>query len=529
MLIKKHFTAAAALVCVLSGAVCSRFSEAASVNSSATSPSAVGNSTRLPLTITAIKSSATTAPEILSTATNSSATTAPETDSVYSTSPSGNTTMAVRSTASPPTAPSVKDCSVITSMYPKISSQIKNALKQLENEGHARSHCALIRLSDSEDISTIFDQLDDDITILLSSTGEEGIKLLSSITLKSGQHLIGLPPEGANYLQLKAPRSFSGSYMVQVGDKAFKGDKSERKASVIRGIKFAPERDGKRESVDSIISSQCYNGELIVKDNHFILDRRAAVFLDCKQSNKDVSVLESVKLSLDGTEKRNLLRGGPGLLFSNNKVYGLDSKLDDDWRYPNEGVFISMPLVINLPKKYQPLIQDNEFIGIMKDAIELKSGSGASILRNTIKSSSAEALAWGGVLLIGTSSEPLYTLTENVLGTKFWGVKIENNIRLSMAKNQITSNEPFKQNEESSLITVSEESSGNNCDACNTWTSGSESDSVSACKGLYNIRGNIHFENETCSTVIAPDDNSASMVKKSALFIMTLSLVLFNL
>ncbi|MET4692975.1 hypothetical protein [Endozoicomonas lisbonensis] len=428
-------------------------------------------------------------------------------------------TSAVTSTASPPTAPPVLSCNAIASAYPKKSSQITSALERLEAEGHARRNCVLIDHSDYADAGAIFDQLDDEITILLSSATKNGdIQLLTPVTLKSGQHLIGLAPRG-KYVQLKAPRSFSGSHMVEVGDKTFKGGETERKPSVIRGIHFAPEWDGKRKSVDSIIFAQCYNGELIVKDNRFTLDRRAAVFLDCKQSNEGVSVPVSVVLNSDEMEKRSLLRGGPGLLFDNNRVDGLNSKHVDAWLYPNEGVFIKMPEVINLPKKYQPRIKDNQFIGIMKDAIELESGSDASILNNTVKPSSTGVFAWGGILLIGSSSKPLYTVADNVLETKFWGIKIKSNFRLSMAKNQITSNEPFKQDKENSLVIVSEVDDGDSCEACNTWKTNSNSSNVESCKGLHNIDGIIHFEKATCGNVINPDGNSASRLVHAAFWI----------
>ena len=199
----------------------------------------------------------------------------------------------------------------------------------------------------------------------------------------------------------------------------------------------------------------------------------------------------------------NEIRGGPGLLFKGNKVIGFNGQHDRDWKYPDEGVFIGIPQVTKLPSKYQPKVEGNEFVGVIDKAIQLNSGSAAFILKNSIKPRSDGAHVQGGFLLTGTASAnpPLYTLSGNDIKTKLWGVKFEDNIHLSMAKNTMTSNEAFKQPETSSLISVFEVPQGENCETCNIWTKAPDSVQDDVCEGLYHVDGNIHFKSITCSTV----------------------------
>ena len=502
MLVKKHVTAATALLCALSGTIASNFSTAARANSAQASSST---------TVTPVPSATTTVPTSSAGAINmKTATSSPP----YTTMRSGNATIPVTSTANLPTAPATESCAGIVAANPGKQKLITSALNKLKTEGYTRQNCVLIEHKDysdsASDAGAVLSLLPEDTTILLSSATErDSIQLLTPITLKSGQHLIGLASKG-KYVKLLAPKTFVGISMVQVGSRKFSKNEPLRNTSVIRGIDFAPVWDDKRDSVDPTIYAQCYNGELIVKGNRFTLDRRSAAFLGCYESNKNVALSDSV--SLVTGEDKSSVRGGPGLLFDSNIVHGLNVKHAKASYHPDEGVFIKTPLVTHLPKKYQAIVQNNHFIGIMKEAIELETGSDAFILKNTAKAANTGVLVERGVLLKGNTSgnPPLYTLTGNVLKTKLWGVRIEKNIHLSMSKNQITSNELFRQNKENSLVTVSEVSAGLSCVACNTWTPSADSDNVDACEGLNNIRGNIHFMNATCSTVIARNGSPAT-------------------
>ncbi|UYM17744.1 hypothetical protein [Endozoicomonas euniceicola] len=508
MLVKKHFRAVTALLCALSGTIASNFSTAAPANSTRASSST---------TVTPVTSTATTDPTSLAGAVNTAGETIPEnvtSSPPHTTMRSGNATIPVTSTANLPTAPATVSCAGIASANSGKQKLITSALNQLKAEGYTRQNCVLIEHKDysdeGSDAGAVLSLLPENTTILLhGETDRDSIQLLTPINLKSGQHLIGLASKG-KYVKLLAPKLFVGISMVQVGSRKFVKNEPLRNTSVIRGIDFAPAWDDSRDSVDPIIYAQCYNGELIVKDNHFTLDRRSAAFLGCYESNKNVALSDSV--SLETGEEKSSMRGGPGLLFDSNIVNGLNAKRAEASYHPDEGVFIKTPLVTHLPKKYQPVVQNNQFIGIMKEAIELETGSDAFILSNAAKAASAGVLVEGGFLLKGNTSgnPPLYTLTDNVLETTSWGVKIEKNIHLSMSKNEITSNELFRQNEENSLVTVSEVSAGVSCAACNTWTPSASSDNVDACEGLNNIRGNIHFVNATCSTVIARNGSPAT-------------------
>ncbi len=188
-----------------------------------------------------------------------------------------------------------------------------------------RGNCAVLRFGEFDNIAPVINSLPENTTIILSSeplisptasTPAQALAFMASseLILKNRQHLLGAD-EGNEDVLFITPQSFSDMHMVSVGNGlSFRNSKNE--TSLIRDIHFKPYKDASRDTVDSIIFAQCYNRLLRVEGNTFTLDRRASVFLDCKQSNSEVPApasLQTTNEQMDGS-----IRGGPGLQFNSS-------------------------------------------------------------------------------------------------------------------------------------------------------------------------------------------------------------------
>ena len=379
-----------------------------------------------------------------------------------------------------------------------LTTAITAVLNKLSSEGLQRPNCAILKAAVHPDLSPVINSLPENTTILLvpDSTPEAmPLNARSVMDLKNGQHMIGVSGDDSDVL-LITPVDFDGRHMVGIGT-ANSFNNGEQETSVISGIHFKPFKDDQRDSVDSIIFAQCYNRLLIVDSNTFTLDRRASVFLDCKRSN--IGVTPPPALLTPTEQITSDLRGGPGLQFINNNVIGDDEHSNNA---PGEGLFVYGPGVFNLPEALQARIEGNHFSQSMKVAIEVETGSNATIHNNIINETllTETVRNFIGIQLIGVGNIdplPIYDVSKNTIGLDGNCVQLKRELVFSFSENQMNCNSPWSQTDISKPAHVIEEAPGEACATCNAWTPKSNG-FVSPCFGLNSLDGDIHFRGFTC-------------------------------
>ena len=356
----------------------------------------------------------------------------------------------------------------------------------------------------------------------------------SPIDMKDGQHLLAAPDPGYQIVLAEADQ-FSGRHMVAAGsDSSF--NVAETQTSVIRNIIFETIRGDGRQSVDSIIFNQCSNRLLRVEGNHFMLDARASIYMYCARSNQNVNGNEAVS---------------PYLQFSNNIIEGRAYSFCQRTFIPDEGVFVSLPYIQGVPDIVR--IENNAFIGVMSEAIEVGIGLNSSLLiaNNDIRindrgntRADTNDLYRGGILIRGKSGQPesaslpLYELPGNTINVTDRAITLVDQSRLGFACNNLTSAYPWNQvsadpvfitdinalcsgEENSGLSLTPSPSSQSNFQ--NTWEPSDMHSTVTPCDGLRNIVGLIHFNSVVCQ--VTPPSTSSPVSSNSSIMPSTNSMM----
>ena len=225
--------------------------------------------------------------------------------------------------------PAVESCASIASTDDQRAKEIESALGWLKEEGFDNLNCVLIKVDQYNDIAAVLNGLPENTTIFLSTTqfaseeaagtgkvsDQEGFLVLSSIYLKSGQHLMGVAA-GDKKVSLTAQIATPPHHTITVG-KPDSFESSKVNESVIDGFRF---KTNGRHHLDSrkasVIHPQCYNYDLIIRNNEFNIDRGHGVLFKCPLSNKKVSTSRL----LPAEQGDPGFRGGSGLKFTNNTV-----------------------------------------------------------------------------------------------------------------------------------------------------------------------------------------------------------------
>ena len=419
--------------------------------------------------------------------------------------------------------------------------------------------CLILKADPSEDLSSLIERIPDNTVILLSSETvfpptsspsthsstsaviETTSVLLmpsptaspdpvqptadyyigSEVVLRNGQDLLGAADEGFEIV-IKDLADFSDGHMIKIGEtKNFQME--DRADSTIQYITFSPKRNNNRKSVDSIIFAECYNRTLNVEHNHFQLDTRAAVFLDCKEP-------------LDATA--DSMKTGPGLRFTNNTVVGETHRVNSDRVIPDEGLFINLPAITHLTDKLEVI--ENQFEGEMAEAGEFRLGAGSemNVFRNRVNISNegqvrsdAVSAEKGAFLLRGINNNdgdsPTFNLAGNNLTVTKTSISIDGHLTLAFACNTLQANDPWQQIKASlSLLATGHMELSDECSdpvsssgvaltslsplsTNNLWTA-REGSQATACSGLQNMEGQLFFESETCSSVMPTSPPSST-------------------
>ncbi|WP_448218083.1 hypothetical protein [Endozoicomonas sp. 2B-B] len=464
-----------------------------------------------------------------------------------------------------PSSQSLPTVSCDSLLDPRTHSKHSTVVQQrlrMDSELVNKRQCIILSTNPAENLNELIERIPENTVILLSSevvmptTPSPSVSSLhtttpapvvtpgeyfvnSAIRLKNGQDIIGAAENGFE-IMIKDRPGYEDKYVVRIGTTDnFQAD--ETKNSNIKHVNFQPDRENNHPSIDSIVFAECYNRKLILEGNIFHLPIRAAVVLDCRKS-------------LDASANGEIR--GPGLQFSVNLITGEKYNTINNHYFPHlipdHGIFINLPEIRN--QSEQLVVKSNSFTGNMAEAGEFRIAPGSSmdIISNEVNISNAgftrrDPARKGGFVLTGDieGSEiieaglPRFYMIENHISVTWTAITIWGGLELNLICNHLQAVNPWWQplkpfslkavhksledlSEQklaehkvrelcerplSSSILMSTPTPHTNNPMVNTWTATNGS---SACRGLFNLEGELFFDTEICQPVAPPYDSGAS-------------------
>ncbi|WOG30078.1 hypothetical protein [Endozoicomonas sp. 8E] len=367
------------------------------------------------------------------------------------------------STSSLPTS----SCNTLTGQ----TTGVEQRLRQYRELINGRQ-CVVLNANPSTDLGELVKQIPENTVIFLSSNTAPGATLSpatpassitpgatlspttpasyktsveylvdSEIVLKNGQDIIGAADDGFEIV-IRDRSDFIHRHLLRVGyPGSFKPE--ETKDSHIRHLTFSPSLNNARLPIDSIIFAECYNRKLIVEDNVFRTPVKAALALDCKEFS-------------DASDPTRHL--GPGLLFTNNKIYGgkYTSIMNKMYSYfiQEQGIFINISSVINQSDRLSVI--GNLFEDDIAEAAEfrLAPGSKINVFNNIVNinnfgPTTRSSARKGGFILVGPtyslSKRPVFFLAGNQIKVTRTAITVSGQLGLTLACNHLQAVNPWRQ------------------------------------------------------------------------------------